>query len=237
MKRASDFHRFCSPILLASLASCGSEPAPSEGQAAAPVVAEAPLPAPPATPPPPPAPADPPFPAEATLVGLSGAGAGGAALVGLDGGIQRYVRPGAFLTPGWQLASVDRYGATFSAASGGERRLELPRSGPSAGESVASPPDTQEAPGKYEDERRARAQLAIQPFLKDGAVKGATISTPIADYPELRAGDVVTAMFGEPILGDEHMSELAAAMGRREGIKVTILRNGRTQTLSISPKG
>jgi type II secretory pathway component PulC len=200
-------------------------------------------------PPPPPAPIQPAQPAASatglTLIGVFGGGpGGGAAVIGMKGGVQRTIPVGRQFQPGLTLKAVGIDYVILGSASG-DQKLELGKSGttPVASAPVAAPvaPAGSGAPAQSEATRKAETnayRIGLEPVKANGAITGHRIRAgaklPHLDRAGLVPGDVILGVNGST-LTEEQLMELSWTIANSTSTEFEVMRGGRKIKLALQP--
>jgi type II secretory pathway component PulC len=224
----------------------GGEEAPVE------LTTQPPPPVPVATPlsyapPPPPAPIQPLQPTASatglTLIGVFGGGpGGGAAVIGMEGGLQRTIPVGREFQPGLTLKAIGIDHVILGSPSG-DQKLELGKSGttPVASTPVATPigPVGSGASAESEATRKAETnayRIGLEPVKANGAIAGHRIRAgsklPHLDKAGLMPGDVILGVNGS-LLNEEQLMELSWTIANSASTDFEVMRGGRKIRLAL----
>jgi general secretion pathway protein C len=199
------------------------------------------------TPPPPPPPVQPVQPTGSatglTLIGIFGGGpGGGAAVIGMEGGVQRTVPIGRELQPGLTLKAVGIDHVILGSASG-DQKLELGKSGttPVASGPVATPvaPAASAVPAQSEAIRKTETnayRIGLEPVKANGAIAGHRIRAgaklPHLERAGLMPGDVILGVNGS-VLNEEQLMELSWTIANSASTEFEVMRGGRKIKLAL----
>lgn len=198
------------------------------------------------------APVDAPLPAAAAapvaipnmlLTGVFGGGpSGGAAIIQLDGGLQRVVPIGREVAPGLKLSGVGVWHAMLTAASG-DVRLELGKASSRATAlkaSMAAPiPSPSSGASGNSDPRRETLQyrLGLEPRRSNGRIGGfaikAGVTMPALQRAGLRPGDVLVAVNGQAFESEEKVMELSQEIAGSYVAELEFIRDGKRMKASL----
>ena len=173
------------------------------------------------------------------------AGTSGSAILSTsDGGPQAAFQVGDAVAPGVILADVGAGHALLRTGSGNQR-LELEsapstlpsRPAPAAGLPSAAPGPA--APAAEVDPAALLAQAGLRARTEGGRVTGYTLiprgGGDVLRQAGLQAGDVLVAVNGNQ-LNPERLAELESELARRDEVRLTVQRNGQSQTLTLRTK-
>jgi general secretion pathway protein C len=178
-----------------------------------------------------------------TLIGIFGGGpGGGAAVIGMEGGVQRTVPIGRELQPGLTLKAVGIDHVILGSASG-DQKLELGKSGttPVASGTVATPvaPAASAVPAQSEAIRKTETnayRIGLEPVKANGAIAGHRIRAgaklPHLERAGLMPGDVILGVNGS-VLNEEQLMELSWTIANSASTEFEVMRGGRKIKLAL----
>lgn len=180
--------------------------------------------------------ADPPAPTTAiTLTGVLGTGRGGSAIISYAGGAQRLITVGRDVLPGLTLREVRRDRVLLSGPAG---PMEL-RFGSAATVGQIADAPSGAAPSARSAEAAARVYVrAMEPQRVGGRVVGYQIRSasdlPLLGRAGLRPGDVLLAVNGNAIDGQERLTSIPAEIAGTPFVDVEFERGGRKMRTRIA---
>jgi general secretion pathway protein C len=188
------------------------------------------------------------------LFGLRSGPGGGAILAGADGvqrsfGVGQEIEPGlvlssvqtdhVILTRGGQTSRVYFENSAAGAADAAQAAAPPPPPPPPPSASPAPQPASLGGAGSTVrgiDLARLGQEAGLTPVEGGGFALAPRGGGALLALAGLRAGDVITAVDGQPLTGDSGDS-LARQLAGRTSARLTFLRNGRQQTVTLQVPG
>lgn len=174
-------------------------------------------------------------------------GAGSAIIAGPDG-VQTSYAVGDEISPGIKLKSV-AFDHVIIDREGAEENLFIDQSGavvpvsppPAPGPSLFSNPPPASPGVKGIAPSQLRTDIGFIPRVDGGRVSGLTVrplgSGAMFRQAGLREGDVITAIGGRAVTGQNDFEQLAASVGKGGSVPVTVERGNQTLSLTITIAG
>lgn len=173
-------------------------------------------------------------------------GAGSAIIAGPDG-VQTSYAVGDEISPGIKLKAV-AFDHVIIDRGGAEENLFIDQSGavvpvsppPATGPSLFSNPPPPSA-GKGIAPAQLRTDIGFIPRVDGGRISGLTVrplgSGAMFRQAGLREGDVITAIGGRAVTGQNDFEQLAGSVGKGGSVPVTVERGNQTLSLTITIAG
>jgi len=174
---------------------------------------------------------------------------GGSAIIAGPDGVQTSYAAGDEISPGIKLKSV-AFDHVVIDRGGAEENLFIDQSGavvPVSPPAVAGPsllPSNPPPPppgGKVIAPAQLRTDIGFIPRVDGGRVSGLTVrplgSGVLFRQAGLHEGDVITAIGGRAVTGQNDFEQLAASVGKGGTVPVTVERGNQTLSLTITIAG